>query len=187
MATTSEYSLVTGAASGIGEAIVRELIGSALAVVGIDLNVERLAGLAREFGDRFIPVEADATREDDVARAFREAQQFGRLKSAFNVVGGARVAPLLDHTLDDWIFTTRLTLNSTFLCLREEARIMQNGGGSIVNVASLNARIPAYGASAYSATKAAVEMLTKSAALELARPWDPSQRRPSGAHRNAQH
>ena len=124
MATVPEYGLVTGAASGIGEAIVRELLSCGQTVVGMDLNVERLEGIAREFGERFVPIAADATTENDVARAFRESLRLGQLKSAFNVVGGARSASLLDHTLEDWTFTTGLTLNSTFLCIREEARMM---------------------------------------------------------------
>ena len=169
MATVPEYGLVTGAASGIGEAIVREILSCGQTVVGMDLNVERLEGIAREFGERFVPIAADATNENDVARAFRETLHLGQLKSAFNVVGGARTASLLDHTLEDWTFTTGLTLNSTFLCIREEARMMKSSGGAIVNVSSLNARVPAFGAAAYSASKAAVEMLTKNAALELAR------------------
>ena len=169
MAASPEYSLVTGAASGIGEAIVRVLLACGQTFVGMDLNAERLTGMVSEFKDRFIPITADGTSEVDVVSAFREAQQRDRLKSAFDVVGGARFAPLVDHALEDWTFTTALTFNSTFPCLREEARIMENGGGSIVNLASLNARIPAHCAAAYSATKAAVKMLTKNAPLELAR------------------
>ena len=108
MAASPEYSLVTGAASGIGEAIVRELLASGQTFVGMDLNAEPLTGMVSEFKDRFIPIAADATSEDDVVRAFREAQQCDRLKSAFDVVSGARVAPLVDHSLEDWTFTTAL-------------------------------------------------------------------------------
>ena len=169
MSAPSEYAFVTGAASGIGEAIVRELLGSGLTVAGMDLQVEKLAAIASEFPVQFVPIVADTTKEDDVSRAFLDSQRrLGCLKRAFNVVGGARVSTLLDHTLADWLFTTDLNLTSTFLCIREEARIMRSAGGAIVNVASLNAHIPAYGASGYSASKAAVEMLTKNAALELA-------------------
>ena len=108
MAASPEYSLVTGAASGIGEATVRELLAPEQTFVGMDLNAEPLTGIACEFKDRFIPIAADATSEDDVVRAFREAQQCDRFKSAFDVVGAARVAPLVDHSLEDWTFTTAL-------------------------------------------------------------------------------
>ena len=108
MAASPEYSLVTGAASGIGEAIVRELLASGQTFVGMDLNAEPLTGMVSEFKDRFVPIAANATSEDDVVSAFGEAQQCDRLKSAFDVVGGARVAPLVGHPLEDWTFTTAL-------------------------------------------------------------------------------
>ena len=73
---------------------------------------ELLTGMVSEFKDRFIPIAADATSEDDVVRAFREAQQCDRLKSAFDVVGGARVAPLVGHSLEDWMFPTALIRRS---------------------------------------------------------------------------
>ena len=96
-------------------------------------------------------------------------ERFGGLDCAFNVAGGARAAYLLDMAEADWDFTVDLCLKGVFLAMKHQARQMiRQGGGSIVNVASLNAHVPMHGGSAYAAAKAGVEMLTKNGALEFA-------------------
>jgi meso-butanediol dehydrogenase / (S,S)-butanediol dehydrogenase / diacetyl reductase len=96
--------------------------------------------------------------------------RFGRLDTAFNVAGGNRSGYLLDQPEEDWQFTIDLCLKSVFLGVKQQARQMVRGarGGSIVNIASLNAHVPMYAGAAYATAKAGVEMLTKNAALEFA-------------------
>lgn len=75
----------------------------------------------------------------------------------------------MDLSEEDWDWTVDLCLKGVFLCMKHEARRMvEAGGGAIVNVASLNAHVPAHGGAAYSAAKAGVEMLTRNGALEWA-------------------
>jgi meso-butanediol dehydrogenase / (S,S)-butanediol dehydrogenase / diacetyl reductase len=88
---------------------------------------------------------------------------------AFNVAGGSRPALIVDMTEEDWDFTVDLCLKGVFFGVKHAARQMIAGGagGSIVNIASLNSRVPMFFGSAYSAAKAGVVSLGQSAALEL--------------------
>jgi NAD(P)-dependent dehydrogenase (short-subunit alcohol dehydrogenase family) len=163
---------VTGGASGIGEAIVRNLIAQGARVAALDINSALLDVRAREFKDSFHKVVGDVTEEAVVAGFVRECvDRFGGLHCAFNVAGSSRSAPITSLAVEDWDFTTNLCLKGVFLSLKHEARqlLAQRTGGAIVNISSLCARMPVYGAAAYCAAKAGVEMLTRVAALELAR------------------
>jgi NAD(P)-dependent dehydrogenase (short-subunit alcohol dehydrogenase family) len=164
-------ALVTGAASGIGRAITERLIAEGARVAGGDLNKEGLAELADIHGDAFAQVVCDVTSEADCEMLVSLAvARFGRLDTAFNVAGGNRSGYLLDQPEEDWQFTIDLCLKSVFLGVKQQARQMVRGarGGSIVNIASLNAHVPMYAGAAYATAKAGVEMLTKNAALEFA-------------------
>jgi NAD(P)-dependent dehydrogenase (short-subunit alcohol dehydrogenase family) len=163
-------AVVTGAASGIGAAVSRRLVAAGTRVVGGDVAAAPLQALAGELGDAFIGVPTDVTVEAEVERMVHTAvEAWGRLDAAFNVAGGARPGALVNLAEADWDATVDLVLKSVFLCTKHEARAMRNsGGGAIVNVSSLNARVPMHGGSAYSAAKGGVEVLTRNAALELA-------------------
>lgn len=162
---------VTGAASGIGEAIAIRLMAEGANVVGIDLAADALDGMADEFGKSFLPAAADVTKEDEVAAALDAAvARFGALDLSFNVAGASRVGAIVDLDEADWDFTIDLVQKGVFLCTKHEARRMVAGGrgGAIVNVSSLNAHVPMPGGSPYATGKAGVEMFSKNAALELA-------------------
>ena len=162
---------VTGAASGIGEAIAIRLMAEGANVIGIDLAGDALGAMATEFGKAFLPVTADVTKEEEVAAALDAGvTQFGALDLAFNVAGASRVGAIVDLDEADWDFTIDLVQKGVFLCTKHEARRMSAGGrgGAIVNVSSLNAHVPMPGGSPYATGKAGVEMFSKNAALELA-------------------
>ncbi|MCE3552884.1 SDR family oxidoreductase [Pseudonocardia sp. RS11V-5] len=166
-----KVALVTGGASGIGAAVGARLLAEGARVVLVDLNAEALELAAKEAGDRVVTAAADVTSESDVEAAVAAAvERFGGVDLCFNIAGGARFGTLTDITEQDWSFTIDLVLKGTFLCTRHTARAMRAGGrgGAIVNVSSLNAHVPLYGGSAYSAAKAGTENFTKSSALELA-------------------
>ncbi len=164
-------AVVTGAASGIGEAITMRLLAEGANVVGIDVAKDALEAMAAELGDTFLAAPADVTVESEVATALDAgAERFGRIDLAFNVAGAARVGAVVDLDEADWDFTIDLVQKGVFLCTKHEARHIRAGGrgGAIVNVSSFNAVVPQPGGSAYSTGKAGVLMFSRTAALELA-------------------
>ena len=98
-------------------------------------------------------------------------KRFGRLDIAVNAAGIGTLAAVVDQTIEQWDAVLNLDLRGIFLSTKHEARqlIEQGDGGAIVNIASVNARQPGEGMSAYCSAKAGVEMFTKVAAMELAR------------------
>jgi NAD(P)-dependent dehydrogenase (short-subunit alcohol dehydrogenase family) len=163
-------AFVTGAASGLGAAVTVALINSGSSVVGIDVDergLERLNALGPAFHGQRGDVTSESDLRDGVAAA---VERFGRLDSAFNVAGVSRGKPILDLEEELWDFNVDRVLKGVFLSIKQEALAMRvlGEGGSIVNVSSLNARIPMHTGAAYSSAKAGVEMLTETAALELA-------------------
>ncbi|GAA1878444.1 SDR family oxidoreductase [Pseudonocardia ailaonensis] len=166
----SKVALVTGAASGIGAATSRKLVEEGARVVLFDVNAETLATAAKKFGDQAAAVVGDVRSEADIEKAVTAAvSTFGSLDLAFNIAGTTRIGAIVDIDPEDWKFTVDVILNGTFLTTRHAARQMcaQGTGGAIVNVSSLNSWVPLHGGSAYAAGKAAVDALTRNAALEL--------------------
>jgi NAD(P)-dependent dehydrogenase (short-subunit alcohol dehydrogenase family) len=167
--------LITGGASGIGRAAAAACAreGARLVLADVDeaggrATAEKLAanGAVAHF------VRADVTRDADVkALVERAVALLGRLDCAFNNAGieGA-VAPIPDYPGDTFARVLDVNVQGVYRCLREELPVMQRqGGGAIVNTASVAGLIGAGGLSAYIASKHAVIGLTKVAALENAR------------------
>lgn len=164
-------AVVTGAASGIGRAITRRLVAEGARVVAGDIAEEALDTLRDELGDAVRTVRCDVTVEDDVAALVATCTDaFEGLDLGFNVAGASRPAPIVELSETDWDFTVDLCLKGVFFGVKHEARAMIAGGrrGAIVNVASLNSRVPMFFGAAYSAAKAGVVSLGQTAALELA-------------------
>jgi NAD(P)-dependent dehydrogenase (short-subunit alcohol dehydrogenase family) len=165
-----KIAVVTGAASGIGLAIVRSLLANGVQVVGGDISGAALKLAGSTLGPSFTGLAGDVTRE-----AYAEAlvgaavSRYGRLDLAFNVAGGNRAGYIVDQTEADWDFVVDLVLKGVFLGMKHQARqMMRDGGGAIVNIASLNSHVPMHGGAAYATAKAGVEMLTRNGALEWA-------------------
>lgn len=166
-------AVVTGATSGIGNAIVRLLIAEGANVIGAARTLHDLEALERELGSAFIGARADVLVEDNIEALVTTAiSRFGRLDLAFNVVGGAgRPGPIIHTSATDLTAVMDLTMRSAFLGIKYQAKqmISQGSGGAIVNISSLNQVVPLYGSAGYAIAKAGVGMLTLNAALELAR------------------
>ncbi len=126
--------------------------------------------LQAELGDAVGTFVGDVTVEADAeALVALAADRFGGLDAAFHVAGASRAALIVDLTEEDWDFTVDLCLKGVFFGIKHAARRMieQGRGGAIVNIASLNSRVPMFFGAAYSAAKAGVVSLGQSAALEL--------------------
>lgn len=170
--STPERAVVTGAASGIGLAIAEQLIAAGGRVLAFDLDGDGLAAAAEKYGRAYVPHVGSVTDTDEVRAAVGKAEaELGGIDSLFNVAGGLRPAPIVGLAEDDWDFTVDVVLRSVYLCTKyvADSMIRAGNGGSIVNIASVNAHIPLYGGSAYAAGKAGADMFAKNAALELGR------------------
>jgi NAD(P)-dependent dehydrogenase (short-subunit alcohol dehydrogenase family) len=163
-------TVITGAASGIGAATARLFVAEGASVVLADLEVERGETLADELGDRARFVAVDVAEEGAVERAIEESMTtFGGLDAIFNNAGNpgslGRIEDI-DMTLFDR--TVAIHLRGVFLGIRAAARVMRpQGHGSIINTASVAGLRANYGGHDYSAAKAAVAHLTRTAANEL--------------------
>ncbi len=172
---TGKVALVTGAGGGIGRVIARRF-AEAGARVAIHYNesrggAERLAaeiagagGAARAFGADLVVPGAAETLADGVATAL------GPIDVLVNNAGSYPLAELLKVTPEAWDGVLASNLKSALACLQAAGRRMAaRGQGAIVNVTSIQAFRPAASLAHYSAAKAGLEMLTRSAALELGR------------------
>lgn len=163
-------AVITGGASGIGRAIARRYLEEGARVALGDRNGALLAEAAQEMGAACATVEMDVTLEVDIERLVaRAAAAFGRVDVGVNCAGLGTYAPIVQQTVEQWELVHDICLRGVMLSIKHEARQMltEGHGGAIINIASINARQPAEGFSAYCSAKAGVEMLTRVAAMEL--------------------
>jgi 3-oxoacyl-[acyl-carrier protein] reductase len=162
-------AIVTGGASGIGLRVSERLFEAGAHVVVADRDQDALDRLSR-LGDRIHPVRLDVREEADIERMVGIARDLGGLRIAVNAAGIGEGSPIVDQDLATWNKVIGVVLTGVFLAVKHEARefVRLGVGGAIVNVASINANVPTWGSAAYSVAKAGVEMLTRSAAYELA-------------------
>jgi len=163
-----KVAVITGGASGIGEASVRLFAAEGAEVVVADVQDERGRRLASELDAEY--VHADVTREEDVEAAVSHAVDvYGRLDCMFNNAGIAgAVGPIESVTVEAFDRTVAVLLRGVFLGIKHAAPVMRaQGGGSIINTASVAAVRTGYGNHVYSAAKAGVVQLTRSVAMEL--------------------
>ncbi|MBL7493216.1 SDR family oxidoreductase [Frankia sp. AgB1.9] len=172
-ARAGRVALVTGAAGGIGGAVVRRFVAEGGKVVGGDIDEAGLAALGAELGPEvFAGARCDVTVEDDVAALVALAtERFGGLDVVVANAGVGTLGEIADHDFRAWRRVVDLCLNGAFLTIKHGGRALRDAGrgGSIVTVASLNAVQPGRGLGAYCAAKAGAVALTEVAALELGR------------------
>jgi NAD(P)-dependent dehydrogenase (short-subunit alcohol dehydrogenase family) len=169
-----KVAIITGGASGMGRAASILFARHGANVVLADLNAqsgEEVAKLASESGNKALFQRTDVSVEADVAALVaRATKAFGRLDIMFNNAGiGGAVGPLEGISVEDWDRTQAVCLRGVFLGMKYAVAPMRAaGGGSIISTASI-AGIDGYpNLHAYSAAKAGVVNLTRSAALEFA-------------------
>lgn len=170
----NKVAIVTGGASGIGEAIVKELARDGARVVVADRDqsgMQRVVGDVTSAGGVAVPFELDVARPTSNAAMVEFAvAQFGGLHLAVNNAGiGGPSAPTGDYPLDGWRQVMDVNLDGVFYGLRYEIpAILKSGGGAIVNMASILGSVGFMNAVAYTATKHALLGMTKVAAMEYA-------------------
>jgi NAD(P)-dependent dehydrogenase (short-subunit alcohol dehydrogenase family) len=165
-----KVGVITGGASGIGLETARRFVEEGARLVVADRNEALLADVAGELGAATTTEVVDVTSEADVERMVRRAVgDFGGLDVAVNCAGLGTFAPVAAHPAEEWRTVIDICLTGVFLSVKHEAQAMvaSGGGGAIVNIASINAKVPAKGLAAYCSAKAGVEMLTRCAAMEL--------------------
>jgi 3-oxoacyl-[acyl-carrier protein] reductase len=168
-----KVAVVTGASKGIGASIALHLAAEGAAVVvNYSSSAEGAARVVREItgkGGRAIAVQANLAKEADIRRLFVEARKaFGRLDILVNNAGIYEFLPLEEVTAEHFHKQFDLNVLGLILATQEAVRQFGPGGGSIVNISSVAATSAPPTASVYSATKAAVNAVTRSLAQELA-------------------
>jgi NAD(P)-dependent dehydrogenase (short-subunit alcohol dehydrogenase family) len=174
----NKVAVVTGAAGGIGEAVARTFAQAGAAVVLGDVQLERgkaVAAAIRADGGRATFVPHDASSEDGWERILDAAiAEFEGLDVLVNNAAIEQTCFLEDITLDDVQALMAVNVNGVLLGHKHAARRMKPGGaagrgGSIVNLSSVAGLIGTPGLGVYSASKGAVRLLTKAAAVEFGR------------------
>jgi NAD(P)-dependent dehydrogenase (short-subunit alcohol dehydrogenase family) len=154
-------ALVTGAGSGIGEAVARGLHGEGADVVLADAAGERAEAVAAELGDRSRALTLDVRDEDAVAPAM------GELDVLVNVAGVGSTTNAPDTPLEVWENVFAVNARGTFLCCKHAIPgMVERGGGAIVNIASIAGMVGLPNRAAYCASKGAVIALTRALAID---------------------
>lgn len=167
-----KVALVTGSGAGIGRATALQFAAEGARVVVSDIHKEdgeETVALILDAGGEAVFIGCDVADPGAVNALVAETvKTYGRLDCACNNAGiEGVIAPLLDQTIEDFDRVIAVNLRGTFLCLQAEIRqMLANGGGTIVNLASVAGLIGFPGLSPYVATKHGVNGLTKNAALE---------------------
>jgi NAD(P)-dependent dehydrogenase (short-subunit alcohol dehydrogenase family) len=171
MQTTQRIAVVTAAAGGIGQAIVRELLAQQHTVFALDYDHAALKRLSdKNSNDQLHPILCDATKPSAVAEAFKQIGQQGMLHVLVNGVGSTCSGGLRDLTVERWQYMFDLNLTSVLLCTQAALPLLETTPGDrvVVNISSALATVADHTTLAYGAFKAGLEQLTRSLALELA-------------------
>ena len=172
--------IVTGGASGLGEATVRKLVPRGAQITIADVNDDRAKGIVDELGSQVDFVHTDVTSESDVEAMVHAAAERGAIRVLVNCAGFGRGGRTVardgtPHALDDFAWTVNLCLVGTFNCIRLAASAMartepvdEDGQrGVVVNTASIAAYEGQIGQAAYSAAKGGVIGMTLPLARDL--------------------
>lgn len=163
-------AVVTGGAQGIGAAIVRRLAADGSHVAFLDIDEARGEPVASELraqGSVVLFLRADVTVENEVRSSIGAAvDEFGPVDILVNNAGRNAYMDACEMTSEDWDASMALNLKAAWLCCKHVLPMMKCGGGAIVNISSLHARLTTEGMFPYAAAKAGLTGLTRSLALD---------------------
>lgn len=177
-----QKALVTGASSGIGEAVARGLAASGAAVViNYHSDAEEAQNIVNDIkgaNAEAIAIQANVGKEEDVKAMFQKMlQEFGTIDILVNNAGIQKDAPFLDMTLEQWNLVIGVNLTGQFLCAKEAAKefvrrgvnpSISSAAGKIICMSSVHEIIPWAGHINYASSKGGVNMMMRSLAQELA-------------------
>jgi NAD(P)-dependent dehydrogenase (short-subunit alcohol dehydrogenase family) len=169
-----KVALVTGAASGIGEATARAFADEGASVVVADINEQQghaVVDALKAKGARAMYIHCDVRSEDSIRDGIAAiVKEFGQLDCAFNNAGISGLAtPLAEESNATWDAVITTDLRGTWLCMKYEIQqMLRQGGGAIVNCASVCGLVAGAGMGSYVAAKHGVVGLTKAGALDYA-------------------
>jgi NAD(P)-dependent dehydrogenase (short-subunit alcohol dehydrogenase family) len=165
-----KVALVTGAASGIGRSCAELLAAEGAKVALTDIQDDKGREVAAAIGANAIYIPHDVTGEDAwIAVVEQVRAAFGRLDILVNNAGIGIGGPVTEFSLADWRRQQAINVEGVFLGVKHSLPLMrQGGGGSIINVSSIAGLTGAANMTAYCATKGAVRLFTKAAAMECA-------------------
>lgn len=166
----SRHALITGAGTGIGEAISRQLHREGHAVTLVGRRSEPLEALSQALGKQSFAVTGDVTDRGEIESAFKAATaQFGDVEILVNCAGMAPTAPFHRVDFADWQRTMDVNVNGVFHCTQLALESMlENNWGRVVNIASVASLRGFPYVSGYCASKHAVLGMTRALALEVA-------------------
>ena len=179
MEKKGKVAVVTGSSKGIGKAIALSFAKSNeySAVVINSRKAEEAQEVSEELknlGCKSIAIEADVSKEGECIRLIEETvKEFGRIDVLVNNAGIQDDLPLTEINLDEWYKIIGVDLTGPFMCSREAVKVMKRQhnpkGGCIINISSVHQAIPKPHYVPYATSKAGIEMMTKTMALELAK------------------
>lgn len=170
-----KVAVVTGASSGIGAAIAKQLVRNGMVVAGLARRVDKIKELTESLEDcegKLHAIECDVSKEESVVSAFAWVQEnLGSVNVLINNAGVTKESSLIDGNLEDWQAVFDVNVLGLCVCTREAVRIMRENGeeGVVINVNSLAAeKVPFIpGFSVYPASKRAIAALAQTLRHEL--------------------
>lgn len=169
-----KVAIITGAAQGLGESLVKRFVEEGAKVVGVDLNEEKLTETMNKYGEENLAIKLDVSSEDGWNKVIEATvEKYGKLDVLVNNAAMMSNKGVLDLTPEQYMKVLEVNSLGTFLGIQKSIPKMQeNGGGSIVNIASiggLKSGTADGGDAAYSASKGSVRALTKHVANNFAK------------------
>jgi gluconate 5-dehydrogenase len=170
---TDRVALITGGGGGLGRGMGLALAAAGAHIVPVSINVPRLEEVAadvRALGRRALPLSVDITREAEVEEMVsRVMEEFGRIDILINSAGIVIIKPTTDYTVEEWEKVIRVNLEGVFICCKHVGKVMvRQKRGKIINISSVRGLQGRANDPSYPASKAGVNLLTKSLAIEWA-------------------